>query len=766
LWLLPLPASLVDPAPHQPLQILDRTGFLLYEAKDPQGGESHPLQLAEVPAACRDALLAAEDRQFYTHHGVNVGSIFRALWQNFQAGKTVSGASTITQQLIRNRRGVVKRGVVAKLREAWHALKLERVLTKDEILEGYINTVYFGHQAYGLKAASNIFFRKAVAELSVPECAFLIGLVQSPSAYDPFSHKDKALKRQKTVLQAMVSDHRLRREEYDQYVTESVLLAPDRTAIHAPHFVFWILSNLSETEHQKFSVTTALDWGLQQHVENSIDRQLRLLEKKNVTSAAAVVLDAKTGDILAMAGSHDYFDAEHDGAVNVALSARQPGSTLKPFTYALAMEQGDTAATTIADIETQFFTQEGNPYIPRNYDYGYHGLVRYRTALANSYNIAAVRVLEKIGVQTLLSFLQSAGLTTLKESPDHYGLALTLGDAEVTLLELASAYGIFPREGITLKPRGTIDEPLTKGVRILSPESAWLISSILSDAEARIPEFGEDNALVFPYPVAAKTGTTRNSRDNWVMGYTPDRIVGVWVGNADNSPMKGTSGITGAGPIFHDVMDAASSGLPRQGFARPETIEQAPICLLSGKVPSALCTATGREWFKRGTEPQDEDTMHRLVRIDTRNGLLATADCAPSVTIEKQVIDFPPELQKWARENNWLLPPSTYSPLCDLQENSSHTNETVLKITRPHDSDHFQLDPLVPDASEKIVLEAQAPRTVRSVTWKVDGVVIGVASAPDFHSFWQPTIGQHVIEAHADDDTITRVRIRIENKPL
>jgi membrane carboxypeptidase/penicillin-binding protein PbpC len=499
---------------------------------------------------------------------------------------------------------------------------------------------------------------------------------------------------------------------------------------------------------------------LQTDVESIITRQLAALADKNVTSAAVVVLDAKNGDVLTMAGSADYFDDAHDGAVNVALSSRQPGSALKPFTYALGLSSGMTAATTVADTEARFLTQEGNPYTPRNYDFMYHGLVRLREALANSYNIAAVKVLEKVGVPSLLSFLQSTGITTLTDSPEHYGLALTLGDSEVKLLELSQAYGIFARLGRTLHIRTLLNDPVSAGTALLDPRVAWLISDILSDNDARTEQFGQTSALHFDFPVAAKTGTTRNSRDNWTIGFTPTRIVGVWVGNADNTPMKGTSGVTGAGPIFHDVMLAAMQNQPKEWLQKPDGIVDKVICRLSGKLMTPLCPSSLTEHFILGTEPKVYDDMYREVELDTRTDLLASDTC-PKNQIKKEVFTFfPIELQRWARDNGWKQPPTDYSPLCPASTQSSHSSSFAideLMITSPSSNAVFKMDPLIPDSSEKIFLEARAPLNIQTVEWFVDGDSVGMAKQPDFHLSWQISAGSHTIEVKSQEmrDTVT-----------
>ncbi|MDO8649507.1 MAG: penicillin-binding protein 1C [Candidatus Peregrinibacteria bacterium] len=752
-FLWPLPPVLVLDEEASSVRVLDRHGALLYDVRT-QEGLQNPLTLSNVPSQFLNALIAIEDRGFYHHPGVSPRGILRALTQNISARRVVSGGSTLTQQLVRIRLQPKSRTLAYKVREALLALKLDAWFSKEDILESYVNEAYFGHRAYGLTAAARTYFGKSPQELSLAESALLAGLPQSPSAYDPFSSRERATNRQQRVLTAMEDAGIITAEERTHAEEEPLVLTADRIAIEAPHFVFWLQDIRPEAFVGAGEVMTTLDLSLQRATERIVERKLEELADANVTAAAVVVLDARTGDILSMVGSADYFDEEYDGAVNVAVSPRQPGSALKPFTYALALAKGDTLATTVADVETQFFTQEGNPYIPRNYDYGYHGLVRYREALANSYNVAAVKVLERVGVTPLLHFLQSVGITTLTESADHYGLALTLGDGEVTLLELAQAFAIFPREGKTLRARVLLSDPVLEGEEILDPKIAWLITDTLSDQTARLPEFGADSPLSFDFPVAAKTGTTRNSRDNWTIGYTADRIVGVWVGNADNSPMRGTSGVTGAGPIFHDVMLAVAGENGGAGFPRPAGITVRTICRISGKLPTKACPQTVEELFIDGTEPSEPDDLYRMIRIDSRNGLLAGESCPPAFVRERAYAIFPRDTAIWARENGWPTPPMEYSPHC--REGAVRVGEWIA-IVQPHAGDSFRLDPLIPDANETIRFQAQADESIREAQWFVDGVRVGNAKAPGFSFSWQPTLGSHTVRIQARNLEDSRV---------
>ena len=764
----PLPNELTISVDQQPIKILDRNGKVLYEVRKSDFGTQDYLTFDQIPDNVVKILIAVEDRSFYRHPGISIKGIMRAAWQNYKADKIVSGGSTITQQLVRNRLQPKHRGYLYKIKEILLAIKLETRMSKKEILEAYLNSVYFGHQAYGVQAAAKMFFDKNVNELSFAESAFMIGLIQSPTTYNPFSNYKLAKQRQKIVSKALHDANTFSTEKIEEIKTEIIRLSSGKINIRAPHFVMWIMSRFhlqseSATTLSRFQtggeIHTTLDFNLQSEAERIVENHLKKLEDKNVTSAAVVVLDAQTGELLTMVGSADYFDDEHDGAVNVAISPRQPGSALKPFNYVLALRDGYTAASTVADVETQFFTQEGNPYIPRNYNYGYHGLVRYREALANSYNISAIKVLERVGVEKLVIFLREAGITTLNQTPEHYGLALTLGDGEVKLLELTRAYGMLARGGKTLPLKIFRDEKITEGKIILDKQITWIITNILSDNQARLPEFGENSPLKFDFPVAAKTGTTRNSRDNWTIGYTPNRIVGVWVGNADNSPMRNTSGITGAGPIFHDVMLAATKNLPPQNFPKPDGIIQQKVCRLSGKLPTKHCPYTIREWFISGTEPRETDDIFTPIKIDTRTNQLANENCSSKYAEEKIFAIFPPELQKWAQENGWPQPPNQYSPLCPKYDSKNNQKEEWIIIRKPHVNESFLLDPLIPDENEKIIFEASASNNITQIDWFINDQKIGSAKSPNFRMEWMPEVGKFEVKAKGEN---LENKIRIE----
>lgn len=695
-------------------QILDRNGRLLYEVIDPDAGKQINLDLSALPVACVQATLATEDSRFYHHPGIDPLAIGRAAWQNYRAGgEIVSGASTLTQQLARtlllNTRERYEQSFRRKLREAWLAWRLEQRYTKDELLALYLNQTYYGNFAFGIEAAAQIFFAKPAAQLSRAECALLAGLVQYPVGYNPLHDPDAAKLRQLTVLRLMYEAGFLTNEERAEIAAEPLRYRSRLFTIQAPHFVIYVQDLLARQlgadvlRRGGLRVVTTLDADLQRQAEEAVRYRLDLLNcrrpgicdrhtdpNRRIDNAAAVVLDSRTGEILAMVGSPDYFDARSQGNVNAALALRQPGSAIKPLTYAAALdatwsaEAGVpplTAASILADLPTTFYVldrpgarlslagaldgEESSPgqttggkvpYTPVNYDRTFHGPVSVRSALANSYNIPAVKVLDRIGVTTLQRLAAQAGISTFA---NDFGLALTLGGGEVKLLELTAAYGIFldgrrldPQAILTIDDgRRTIDNGPPSVVRrlsspVISPATAYLITDILSDKVARIPAFGEGSPLDLPFPAAVKTGTTTDWRDNWTIGYTTERIVGVWVGNADNTPMLDVSGIDGAGPIWHDLMLAAHP-TPPAPFVKPAEIVDVPICAPSGMLPTPACPRTRIERFVRGTEPTEPDSQFQTLKIDRTTGQPATASTAPGQIVERTFWLLPPEYHDW-----------------------------------------------------------------------------------------------------------------------
>ena len=617
---LPFPESRLQPGPVISMRILDRNGVSLREVLSSEEGRCSWVDIHSVSSPLLKVTVAAEDRYFFSHPGVNPAAVLRAIFQNLTSGRIISGASTITQQLARNLTHG-RRTIPSKILEAWNALRIEKSTDKREILLQYLNRISYGNQAYGISAAARLYFDKKAEDLSLAESAFLAGLPRSPSTLNPFRNKKGAVFRQREILHRTARLGWISEEELARALKEPLHLISGREAFRAPHFCDFILQNVDTSRWTSISeIHTTLDYDLQSLIERLTENHLAMLEKKNITNAAVVVIDNGTGEVRAMIGSRNFFDAHINGQVNGALSLRQPGSTLKPFTYGLAFDSGLTAATLLEDEKLQFQTPTGG-YIPRNYDRKFHGHVRIRKALACSYNVPAVAVIEHIGLERLYLFLHSAGFTSLSRGPEFYGVGLTLGNGEVTLLELTRAYSSLSRGGIFVgeKTISSILDPHqtplplspTPDERVLlSPQAAYILTHILSDNDARVPAFGYHSPLHLPFPCAAKTGTSKDYRDNWTVGYTSRYTVGVWVGNFDASPMHNVSGITGCGPLFRDIMLLLHKDSPPHSFPQPDDLTSAAICPVSGRLAQKNCPGVMEEIFIRGTEPVDFCRTH------------------------------------------------------------------------------------------------------------------------------------------------------------
>ncbi|KKL83454.1 hypothetical protein LCGC14_1974580, partial [marine sediment metagenome] len=560
---VPFPPELLQPASLVSLRILDRNGYLLREVLSDEEGKSQRVSLQDISPNVILATVAAEDSRFYEHWGIDTRAILRATLQNIRARKIVSGASTLTQQVIK-RIHHFPRNWFWKLVEIWHALRMEVSLSKDEIITQYLNRIPYGNQTFGINAASWLYFDKPPAHLSLAEAAFLAGLPRGPSLYNPYRHFVRAKKRQEEVLGRMLSRGVVTEEKHRRALKEPLNIISPQISFRAPHFADFVLARIPLKERQNISsIRTTLDMQLQKDVETFVKNCVESLKEWKVTNAAALIMDNEKGEILSFVGSADFFDSHHSGQVSAVTALRQPGSALKPFTYALALEKGMNPATLILDAQIRI-SSNGIDYIPRNYDGKFHGLVRLREALACSYNISAIKILERIGVESLLNRLKKLSFDSLNKGADYYGLGLTLGGGEVTLLELVRAYSTLARSGIFKKEKIFLeindiqgkakplpeDEPL----RLFSAQVSYIITDILADSDARIPAFGAGSVLSLPFPCAVKTGTSGNFRDNWAIGYTPHYTVGVWVGNFDGQPMRNVSGVSGAGPLFRDIM--------------------------------------------------------------------------------------------------------------------------------------------------------------------------------------------------------------------
>ena len=577
LRLIPIPRALLQP-PIQSIALLDRNGIPLRETRVAERF-SHELALEEVPPHVIAAVLAAEDKRFFSHHGIDWLATGRALFAGVTHGRIVSGASTITQQLVKISEHR-PRSFPAKLIESLTALRLEQSWTKDRILAAYLNRLDFGNLNIGLAAAADYYFGKPVADLSDSEAAFLAGLPKNPRKLNPHVAAEAARRRQLTVLERMRANHQLDAARYDRAIGETLALRPPQRRFRAPHFVEMVLQQLPETPAAE--LRTTLDFRLNERVEAIVRDRLAQLREQNVRNAAAVVIDNATGDVIALVGSENYF-SPGAGQVNGAWAQRSAGSALKPFTYLLALERGATPATIVADVRTSF-PAAGGFYRPENYNRRCYGPVRYRTALASSLNIPAVKVLLAAGgPMALHERLRECGLTTLSRPPEIYGLGLTLGNCEARLLEMTNAYASLARLG-EFRPWRVLPTNAAAVHRYSRPELVWQIADILSDNSARTLAFGMNSALRFDYPVACKTGTSTDFRDNWTIGFTPEFSVGVWAGNFDGTPMREVSGVTGAGPILHAIFDYLHANYGTSWYRTPDKIVERIIHPLTGRL--------------------------------------------------------------------------------------------------------------------------------------------------------------------------------------
>ena len=595
---LPSPKRLVSTDKGVTSEFFDRNGSLLYRVYE--GRNRILVKLDELPPFLLAATIATEDKNFYHHLGIDFLAIARAMIGNLrnqpsQESTLLEGASTITQQLIKNTLLTPEKTYQRKIKEIILALWAERIYTKDEILQMYLNEAPYGGPAWGVEAASLTYFGKSARSLTLAQAAFLAGLPVSPTQFSPYgSNPELGKTRQKEVLRRMVVNKFIDQGQADLAYLEDLNLKPPTNNIKAPHFVMYVKDLLSEKFGQRavsqggLKIITTLDLNVQKEVEKIVAEEVEKLAPLNVKNGAAMVLDAKSGQILAMVGSKDYHEPTF-GSFNVTLALRQPGSSIKVATYATAFKLGFSPGNTVLDVPIKFMDNWGNSYSPVNYDGKYHGAVSIRQALGSSYNIPAVKMLALLGIDEVVNTAKDLGITTFTD-PKRYGLSLTLGGAEVKMIDMMTMYAALSQMGSKSKaapilkvtdPQGNILEEYENHPTLaLSPEVAYSITSILSDNNARTPAFGPNSLLkIEGKTVAVKTGTSDNKRDNWTFGYTPAYVVGVWVGNNDNSPMNPalTSGVTGAAPIWHRIMSNLLQEGSDQAFARPAGVIKAKI---------------------------------------------------------------------------------------------------------------------------------------------------------------------------------------------
>ncbi len=781
-YLVALPEALLPGAPYDAsLALRDRRGALLRRVRAADGTLARRVDPRALGPNLVRALIAAEDARFYRHRGVDPLAVARAIGQAALAGRVVSGASTLTQQLART---VERRppGLYGKAREMALALRIERSLSKEEIVGHYLGRVAFGPRLRGAEAASEAYFEKPPRALSLAEAALLAGVARGPTLYNPRRRPELARRRRDRVLDRMLAARLASPDEVRRAKAEDLRLPPVETARDAPHFAHALVAGalepgLGPLAGRATEIESTLDGALQGRVEEALRARLRELAGRDASAAAALVLDNESGDILAYVGSADAYDEANLGGNDGARALRQPGSTLKPFVHELAHEAlAWTPATALPDVELHFPSEAGD-FRPRDYDGHVHGPVRLREALANSYNVPAAYAASVLGPARLLQRLRALGFASLDRPAEHYGVALALGDGEVRLLDLAAAYATLARGGAALPPRalrayldsqGAWQRPLPPAPRpLLDPAACAAITDVLSDRHARLAAFGDTAAGERPF--AFKTGTSKGFRDNWAVAYTRRLTVAAWVGNFDGRPMRGVSGVAGAGPIARDALAAARELYPDEPD-RPDlaggdgddaspaaALEGVEVCALSGRLPGAHCPHRVRERVPRGRAPRDHCSWHQALPVDTRTGGLAGPGC-PADAVEQRRFEVLPEpYGPWAREAGRPLPPPP-SALCPPQAPAGAGARA--RIVFPLPRARFQLDRALPPERQWAPLRVELPAGVAGARALLDGVPLAAPASGPW--LWPLRPGPHRLRVEAAGLEPDEIEIAVE----
>lgn len=742
-------------------KIYDRNSKLLYDVFEKE--RRTLVKLEEVPEDLKHATVSIEDKNFYKHEGFDPFGILRALFNTATRGR-LEGGSTLTQQLVKNVLLSPERTIFRKVREFILALQIEKKYSKDEILQMYLNEAPYGGTAWGVQTAAETYFGKNVRDLTLAESAILAGLPQRPTAYSPYGTNPKAyIKRTEDVLRRMREDDYISREQEKEAKSalSEVKFLPSGSGFKAPHFVMYVQSLLEETYGEEIvqggglKVTTTLDLNLQEEAQKIVAEEIEKVESLHITNGASVVLDATTGEILAMVGSKNFNDPNYDGQVNVTLSLRQPGSAIKPVTYLTALKKGYTASTLIMDVPTVFPGGAGQPdYGPVNYDGKYRGPLQLRYSLGNSINLVAVKLLALVGIKDTLKTAYELGITTLEPTRanlSRLGLSLTLGGGEVKLLEITSAYGAFANGGKKITPtailkvedrNGRVLEEIKPetGRQVMTPQQAFIISDILSDSNARAEVFGTRSALaVGGRTVAVKTGTTNDKRDNWTIGWTQNQVVaGVWVGNNDNSEMKEvSSGVTGAAPIWRRIMQTALRDKPNVLFDVPSEIVSADVDSVSGYLAHDGF-ASRKEYFVGGTGPNGDDPIHKRLKA-----------CGSSEEKEYFIIkeDDPtsdgPENRWQEGIDAWLSTqsdPRYHPPTCE--EISTKIN---VDFETPRDNE------TISNTTFDVKVKVTSVERIVQVELELDAAKIATFTSPPYQTSVTTTNGNHTLRAKAKD---------------
>lgn len=758
-------------------KILDRKGEVLYDIYNNEN--RIPAKFEDMPQYLREATVAIEDKNFYKHSGFDPIGILRGFMSILFRGQ-VAGGSTLTQQLVKNVLLTPERTLPRKFKEFILTTQIESKYKKDEILQMYLNEAPYGGTAWGVEAASEMYFGKKAKDLNLVECAFMAGLPQSPSYYSPYSGNKKAyVERTKSVLRRMAEDGYITTSQEKSAAAAIGTLSFQAlgASFKAPHFVQYVQRILEEKygaevlQGSGLKVTTSLDYGLQEKVQKIVTDEILKVKAIHITNGAAVVVNPETGEILSMVGSYDFHAKDYDGQYNVAVALRQPGSAIKPFTYVTAFKKGYTPASMVMDVPTTFPGGIGQPeYKPVNYDGKYRGPTQLRFALANSINIIAVKMLGLVGIKDVLTLAKDAGLTTLaptQENLNRLGLSMTLGGGEVRLLELTDAYSIFMNGGQAVTPVSILkvedkdgkvleENKPQKGMRVVSAEEAYLIANILSDNNARKEIFGLNSLLNIPNrQVAVKTGTTNDKRDNWAIGGNDAGVVGVWVGNNDNSPMvQVASGVSGASPIWNKIVTEFLKDKPNIKFKVPEGIVNAEVDSISG-FRSHDGFQVRQEVFAKGTEPNGTDPIHVYLKVCKSDGKLATpADVSGNNYDQKEFYVFKEEdpTAVGGGQNRWqegiltwlgTMPDSKYHPPADYCGTANPVN---VEFNAPHDQEGNL------PSTFTIKVNVDSTSEITSVDIEIDGTKVATLNnLPYEYNTDTLTNGIHTLKAIGHD---------------
>lgn len=759
MWVLLVPFERAWLSPENITSVVleDRRGAPLREVLSAREGRAQWVGLADVSPWLIVATQHAEDQRFWTHGGLDVSAIARAARVNAAAGRVVMGASTISQQVVKMlTRGTRGRTLGTKLDEAVWTFRLERALSKVEIFEQYVNRVPYGNQLYGISAASWMYFDKPPEHLTLAESTFLAVIPRSPGRLDPYRRFEQVQAAQRVLLGALRARGAIDEATWRRAVDEPLRLVPRRGRVEAAHFTDEVLRRLPAGLAPQ-RVRTTLDLVLQRQVEGIVGEALRRLDAggREVGQAAVVVLDTRSGEVLAWVGSGGYWDVAEEGANDGVLALRQPGSALKPFVYELYFEQGGAPGEVLLDGPVQFSTAQG-VYVPKNYDQRFHGPVTAREALGSSLNIPAVLVAREVGVDALLARLRALGFGTLTEDADHYGLALALGDGEVRLLDLVNAYATLGRLGERRAERVWEGEATGEAARVMGAAQSYQVLDILADDDARGVGFGRRGVLSLPFRVAIKTGTSASYRDNWAVAVGPEVTVGVWAGNFDGQPMAQSSGVVGAAPILRRVLQtiyprAAGPGDVRW-FEAPEGVEEKRrLCMMSGHVAGPLCERVGRDWSRAGAA--ERCAMHERVEVDVRNGQLAGPGCGEAVREARLGHRVPAGWMEWASAHEVVTLPRESSPLCGGAEEGGAVAGEV-QLVHPLEGDVFYMTPEGGEVAFKA--QVRGAGAGEALTWYVDGREIARVKAP-FVARWRLAPGSHRVGAGRGRIEVERV---------